>query len=159
VTPDLLSLDNLIKVLTFALAAAAAYISWLNFRKSGTQKLAHFRKEWIENLRTHMAEYNALRYKIAYYKIVIAAAEESDEHDKIAALRKERNNAFDRAAFVTYYIRLMLNMNEELHRELDTMVSDHIEKGFDVPEADRTKFRAVCRKILKAEWEKTKSEM
>jgi hypothetical protein len=108
-----MDLDAIIKVATLVLAAVAALVSWLNFRKSGSQKVAQFRKEWIENLRSHLAEYNSLRYKISVSR---QRAKDVDKKAEKDAAHKEVEVAYNRISYVMYYIRLMLNKGEIVTR-------------------------------------------
>lgn len=151
-------LESISQIITLIFAGFAALLSWLNFRKSGSQKLAQFRKEWIENLRIHLAEYNSLRFRIHTTTQAIEHAKKTNKQ-RTAALTEKRDEALKRMGYVIAYIRLMMNEGEPLHDQLNEMISDHLEKSFNIPEASRKKFITLCRKVLKTEWEKAKSEM
>ena len=151
--------NSISQIATLIFAGFAAIVSWLNFLKSGSQKVAQFRKEWIENLRTHLAEYNSLRFRIQWTTAEINSAIESKDEKKVFELRAINDEAFRRISYVIAYVRLMLNDGEPLHDDLNSLLTKHIDVEFDVADDDRKKFMKLCRQILKAEWEKTKSEM
>ena len=152
-------LDAAVKTITLIFAGAAALVSWLGYKKSGSQKIAQFRKEWIENLRSHLAEYNSLRFQIITKRREFEKATKAGRGDRQRELRASIDASLQRLSYVLAYIRLMLNKGEPLHDELLDLINQHTEKKYDLSREDRRSFSDKCRAVLKAEWEKAKSEM
>lgn len=159
-----MSLDDAVKIVTLLLAGVAALISWLNFRKSGSQRIAQFRKEWIENLRVHFAEFESTWYIIRVLNAQLKIAIDDAIGTK---LREEKQAKYERIAYLRRYILLMLNPEEDLHQQMEdrmkAMMSKLTEaqKNENEPnqaENELPKFSVLSRKILKAEWQKLKTE-
>lgn len=156
-----MSPDDTVKVITLLLAGVAAFISWLNFRKSGSQKVAQFRKEWIENLRIHFAEFESTWYII---RVLRAENEKTTDVDSKARIRNDLKAKYERFAYLRRYILLMLNPEENMHHQMEDRMKKMMERlreknnEPEKEESDLPKFSVLSRKILKAEWKKLKSE-
>jgi hypothetical protein len=52
-------------IAAIASACISALTSYSASKRSGVQKIAEFRKEWIENLRVHFAEFHSTYFRLA----------------------------------------------------------------------------------------------
>jgi hypothetical protein len=149
-----------------ASAGVSALTSWSMSRRSGVQKIAEFRKEWIENLRVNFAEFHStcslLTLVIKQYK----AAKDFAAQERLGEEMKAR---YERLNYLHNYIVLMLNPSEELHQQMENRLKvmftslfptvEHPEDATAVPSPlELRSFTDLARKILKAEWNRLKSE-
>ena len=79
---------------TFVFAAVAAFISFQNFRFSGSKRVAEFRQEWLWDFRKHLA--------LLFMEL--------DKYD--------RTPDKDKIAYEIQYIDLMMDMRKPEHKRL-----------------------------------------
>jgi hypothetical protein len=146
--------DQLVSLATLVLAGVAASVSWLNFRKSGTQKLAQYRKEWIEDLRKHLSEFIA----ICFERISKRPNREAQGFDPDGADPRENNNSdWSRLVFLLAYLQLMLNKKEDLHQRLEKQLFTLA--NADVTSSNLNELTETAKAVLKSEWDRLKTEL
>jgi hypothetical protein len=149
-----------------ATAVISALTSWSASRRSGIQKIAEFRKEWIENLRIHFAEYYSTCIAISLVIKQYVGAKDATNKDTIGEQMKVK---YERLNYLHNYIVLMLNPAEELHQLMEDRLKVMFMSLFETVEhpennaanaepLDVKSFSDLARKILKAEWNHLKSE-
>ena len=119
---------------------------------SAASKQAEFRQQWIENLRKAMAE-------------LLAQIVTLMEHDKFTDLVPTER--YQLIVHKIEYIELLLNMNEEpskalsaaIHRLLDLTLRPRDKRVPSDIYAARKNVAALTRHILKAEWDKLRTEL
>jgi hypothetical protein len=149
-----------------ASAGISALTSWSMSRRTGIQKIAEFRKEWIENLRIHFAEFHSICVGLT---IGIRQYRRQKNEQERHRLSLEIKDKYERLHYLHNYILLMLNPSEELHQEMERKLrqifkelTDNGENG-DGPSPESSalnlqEYSQLARKILKAEWSRLKSE-
>jgi len=147
-----------------ASAVISALTSYAASRRSGVQKIAEFRKEWIENLRTHFAEFHSTCAEISVVVKQYDNARDNNAKDRIG---EEMKAKMGRLSYLHNYIVLMLNPAEQLHQQMEEKLramrlsllktTEH-PQIVDQQPLDLKAFSELARKILKAEWNRLKSE-
>jgi len=130
-----MSNETLLQLGTFAAAIGAAWLSFLSLKKGGERRIAEFRREWIEDLRQHLA---------SILSINSGLKTEPTEDD------------WRQTVLHTEMILLMLNATEDSHNSLSECVQRIARQEFS-PE-NFANLRQSAREVMKAEWEKVKSE-
>jgi hypothetical protein len=142
---------------TFVAAAAAVVFTHRTVQIQRKQKLAEFRKEWVENLRNKLADFRA------------ANSRKQNAQRNIDNFKKEKNLEqlnFWSSKFLDYheevarahsYIKLCLNIEEEDHRALVEKI-ERMSEG-ETNDDPTTGFHLLAAKVLKAEWKKVKNEL
>jgi hypothetical protein len=136
--------------------AFVALVSLQSIRRNADQRVAEFRKEWIENLRIHLAEIislSASRQQLAQDREHMPAFYttpplfKSDEY-----LQKK----WERFFYLTSYVQLMLNSSEKAHKELERTMFELMKSG---PTGERlNQFVTQSRFVLKTEWDRVKNQ-
>ena len=121
--------------LIIGLAAFAGTI-WSNIvayralKASGQQRAAEFRKEWIDSLRIHLAEFHDL---IARRLVFLMTNDELNKQhpshaEKIAENILNMNSHFDRCRYLKSYIILMLDKDDSDHVKLQVLLDQILAK-------------------------------
>jgi hypothetical protein len=141
----------------FAVGLGTAFVAIASFqaiRRSGRQRIGEFRKEWIEDLRVHLAEILALN---------ASQLQMQRESDGVLALNpdailyakeEEMKKASERKFYLISYVQLMLNKAEEAHRELEKIMFEVLQSGPTGESLNR--FVTQSRLVLKTEWDRVK---
>jgi hypothetical protein len=110
------------------------------------------RQKWIDQVRTHIAEFMALCGSINLRKT----------SDKTRAEMNDSPSKIDRLYLIKFNIALLMNPNEEDHKDLcsllDQAVSITAQPAQNDTELESTleKIRNTCQAILKREWVRVK---
>jgi hypothetical protein len=130
-------------------------------KATGAQRLAEFRKEWVENLRLHIAEFHSL----AFNRLVLSTTnddlgETAPSHRKVESInrnQKEISASLMRTSYLKSYIDLMLNPNEDEHKTLSSLLK---EVAVSRPSQENLRNLVVqSRLVLKSEWDRLKREI
>ena len=153
--------ELILNIATLVAALAAAVTGIWAVRRAGFQKLAEFRKEWIENLRLHLAEYLAMTYAVrALDQITDIDLQKNDP--ELAKLKiNEYQTSLNRLVQLQSYITMMLNEDEDSHRsiiESMQLFTNSIRSG-NSPEFNYAEFEHNSRIALKSEWKRVKDEI
>jgi hypothetical protein len=147
---------------TAMIAVVTLYVSYKGFRQTKSQKLAEFRKDWIENLRSHFSEFGSLVFHARALKRITDMHTENKEKDIENKADEDYKETFVRLKYVHEYIRLMLNPSEDLHRQMDNLmqdlIDDTLENEPETPRENWPDFSDLARQILKTEWNRVKTE-
>jgi hypothetical protein len=122
-----------------AAAQTSAEASMLTAQKAGARAIATLRQEWIDTLRTTLAEYHSI--------MMSAKVPLSQKDDRAASNLGTR-------------IELMLNPIEDASKELERVMLeiDNCETLDERVEMD-PQFVAAARRVLKLEWDRVKSNL
>jgi hypothetical protein len=153
-------------IAAIASACISALTSYSASKRSGVQKIAEFRKEWIENLRVHFAEFHSTYFRLALLVMKYRRAKDAGQKHQFG---EQMHDGFVRLQYLHNYIILMLNPAEELHQQMESRVRQMVtnlvedeetdERGASTPNvSDLQSYSDLARKILKAEWNRLKSE-
>ena len=137
-------------------------IAYRAVKSNGKQRIADYRKEWIENLRVQLAEFDNLSNQRAVLQKMRSQLESNPIHQINEELKlenmKEFNTAFERCRAVNSYVVLMLNPNEEDHKKLSGILGDLLSTM--EPSAEKLfELRHISQTVLKTEWDRLKIEL
>lgn len=146
-------------IATFVVAMVSLWVSrqsifianknhYLLLKSSHSQKISDYRRDWIENLRNELAEFLrshsllSTKYGKNFLMSVIREVGSGKDNSELSSIVKNMN-----------YISLMLNLNEDDHKKLDTMI-----KSVMTSESEYTigQISEQARLILKKEWDRLK---
>jgi hypothetical protein len=163
--PAQIDLGNFAVGIGTTLLAIATFISIFSYKRAS---VSNFRKEWIENLRIHMADFIGAVKRTGLENSYYATAVKKGNLEEASKINKERNNQLMKILYGYDYISLMLNSDEKQHKILiDCMKSDYSKAVHSInPDAKRTenqeeqdklpKTIEQARLVLKTEWERVK---
>ncbi len=143
-------------IAAFGTAIWSNVIAHRALRTSGEQKLAEFRKEWIENLRTHFAEFVAATYSraAAQRRIDVFAK----KNVQLAREWREKYMQFtEEMQRHRSYIRLCLNLKEKAHETLIEMMEKYTKEKLDLASRD-PELHELAQAAIKKEWDELKSK-
>ena len=149
-----MSQEFLIALIAFAgvlisVIASSLVTLWINSRAS-RQRIAEFRKEWIEELRQKLSEYISLTMEIR------VEGELSNQEGSTVLSQKSLDLLHKRLRLESYLL-LSLNPDEIEHKKLRDKIlelSAPGELGSSIPS-----IIDLARAVLKKEWDRLKSEI
>jgi hypothetical protein len=141
-------------IATALIAIVTLVVSLRNINSGQRQKIAEFRRAWIEELRGKI-----VRFSRIYALLHLECSEVVDLDGNPARVWKEMNReqmeSLNELTELRYYIDLMLNPKEEPHQRLMTMMDSFLSGSADV---NIRQFHDLARQIMKSEWDRvTKS--
>jgi hypothetical protein len=151
--------NTLLNSATLIAALGAVYFSHRSLQLQRRQKLADYRRDWIEDLRSHLADFSAAAYR---RRIVWEQYKSHKKAGKAAELPGLVVQYIEYTEVLTRHdahIRLSLNEDEAEHKELLDQLKLHKEKKYDEIEQSPAKFSSIARRVLKTEWERLKNEL
>lgn len=154
-------------VIAAVAAISAGFISWNvsneTLRKASQARLAEYRREWIENLRTNIAEYSSNRFQRYQHKSQYEAAKRAKDPETAKYHRNMMIECTGRQGQNHSYILLCLNPEEVEHANFEEVLRDTLnfdrEKRKKYFEEDESTFEDYARRILKLEWDRLKKEL
>jgi hypothetical protein len=155
---------------TAAIALITLFIAVSNRKALRNQKIAEFRKEWIENLRGHFAEFVTLQKRARLARAFRDRARKAEQQEKAEEFNSQYVELVEKLAYNRSYLSLMLNPKETQHQVMERKIQemmdaalkpkkhDNLELETTQKKTDLPKFRTIARSILKAEWDRVKRE-
>ena len=96
-------------------------------------------------------------------KKVIQLRKDNEAEDRLATAEEEYKDGMIRLVYVHQYTGLMLNPEEELHKQMLDLLSNRIneltDRELSTPKDQWPDFATLSRKILKTEWKRVRTEM
>ncbi|WP_156332741.1 MULTISPECIES: hypothetical protein [unclassified Chelatococcus] len=153
-------------VATIAIAVVSFVVSMKNIKSSnansramidveGRRRVAEFRREWIEVLRMHLAEFAR-----CYTMIMVKYKKDETTSSFDFALQKIREGGDDKEVsnllYHGHYIKLLINPNEENGKKLHEIISELTRGSGKYKLGD---FTEQSRIIMKYEWDRLKVEV
>lgn len=152
----------LINGATLIAALSAAYFSHRTIALQGKQRLAEFRKEWIENLRIHLANYRAADFRRKNAKVNMAKFQKNQNKDQNTLWAERYLEFTEESSREFHYVSLCLNEGEPEHSALLVRMRAHQnEDEVEIKKLTDSKapeFLELARAVLKKEWERLKTE-
>jgi hypothetical protein len=152
----------LINSATLIAALSAAYFSHRALAQQSKQRLAEFRKEWIENLRIQLAGFRASSYRRRTAKTNREFYKKSKNNDLTRMWNEKYMEFTEETARSYHYVLLCLNEGEAEHAALMARMKLHLEEKQEELDAltgtNAPEFLTLARAVLKKEWERLKSE-
>lgn len=157
--PQIVSLVSVCAALVASIAGPLATLR-LSRRQFAATVLSTGRQKWIEQLRDLLAD---LMSQLAVLS-VIKRAWTGEWNGGLGPLHADRSLVakLEHLVLVRWKIRLMLNLNEADHQELDRLVGGAVQRLRDEPpreddtDADIESISRRAKDILKREWERVK---
>ncbi len=151
--------NTLLNSATLIAALGAVYFSHRSLQIQRKQKLAEFRKEWIENLRTHLAEFTAATYRRATAKQRLEVYSNKSKNIQLAREWREKYMQFtEEVARHNSYIILCLNGKEPEHEELIKKMQQYVDEQYELVK-QKPRIHELARAVLKKEWERLKTDV
>ena len=135
----------------------SAIILYLNRKAVSRQKIAEFRKEWIENLRQHLGEYVSVAYKRNVTNKAYDRARKNNPEEAHAE-REELVRLNERFGYLHSYILMNLNPQEDAHLALEKRMKQILK--FEKQTDSKTPgLVQLARDVMKKEWDRLKEEI
>ncbi len=161
-------------IATLTLACVTIIVSLRSGAKQKNQKIAEFRKEWVEDLRSKLAEFDRSNTIIVIRAAERTRARKNKEETRVSELNSIISKCLDDQLYSARYVYLMLNQKEPQHamlrRKMKSMTYQSLkrleiferhkpadESDFDA--SDLPSFEELSRSVLKLEWNRLKSEV
>jgi hypothetical protein len=145
---------------TLVAALSAAYFSHRAIALQSKQRLAEFRKEWIENLRIHISEFAAASYSRAKAKErLVVYSSGKTKNTLLAREWREKYMKFtEEVARHNSYIKLCLNDGEIEHAALIKKMKQYVDEEYGAVKQG-AKLNDLARAVMKKEWDRLKAEL
>lgn len=151
--PIQIDIGNLAVGIGTCLVALATLIS---LRKGRSQRIADYRRDWIENLQSHMAAFLRVASDIGMTEILPKTSDALKQKNALSESGSYSVQNMVELKHESQHIKLLLKEEREEHRRLVELIDNLISNPSTQSISDTAD---QCRLVLKKEWARLENEM